>query len=59
VEDSVSEGAYLAAAIFAAIHLFIANTVVFRLNNAAVVACLHSAIGLLEHIVQAGVVVWE
>jgi uncharacterized membrane protein len=59
MEDSVSKRAYLIAAVFAAIHLFTANTVVFRLDNTTVVAGLHIAVGLLEHIVQTRVIVWE
>jgi hypothetical protein len=59
MEDSVSERAYLVATVFTAINLFVANTVVFRLDNATVVTGFHIAVGLLEHIVQTGVVVWE
>ena len=59
MEDSVSERAYLVATVFAALDLFAANTVVFRLDNTTVVAGLHIAVCLLEHIVQTGVIVWE
>lgn len=51
MEDSVSEGVYLIAAVFTLVALAVAYTIVFRLDNAAVVAGLHIAVGLLEHIV--------
>jgi hypothetical protein len=59
VKDCAAERVYLIATIFAFITLTAANAVIARLHNATLWAGRHTAVGLLEYIVETGVIVRE
>ena len=56
MEDGISERAYLIAAVFALVDLLAADAVVFWVYYTALRAGGHSAVALLEHVVQTCIV---
>lgn len=59
MEDSVSQGVYLIATVFTLVTLTAFNTVVAWLCHPTLRAGGYSVVGLLEHVVQTGVVIWK
>ena len=59
MEDSTAKRMYLIAAVLAFVALPATNTVIARFHDATLWAGGHSAMGLLEYIVEAGIIVRE
>ena len=59
MKDSAAERMYLITAVFALETFTATNAVITGLYDATFWAGGHSAIGLLEYIVEAGSIVWE
>lgn len=59
MKDGVSQRMYLVATIFTLVTFSVFNAVITWAHNTALWASRHGTIGLLEHIVQTGVVIWE
>lgn len=59
MEDCICQGAYLVATVVTGIAFAVTDTVVTRLDYATLGAGWYIAVSEIEHVVQAGLIVWE
>lgn len=59
MKDRAAERMYLIAAVFAFIALTATNAVIAWFNDATLWTGGHITVGLLEHEVETGVIIWE